>query len=198
MSYTNVALYDWMLDAREYVEASLGLQFVKISKLDIACDFNFNIQTHILKVYKNTDYSVLVCGEKMSDDEVKGVAVYAGDNPRLRLFAKPQLIMSNKEKTLTLKSYNKSKEIMQSSGKEYIADACGFKRIYRLEITCKSHKVLKPTIDKLGISEEDIWGRIIDKDFLFVMFENLLNRLIRFQRNRKSFSLFSLILKDLK
>lgn len=197
ISYANEALYNWLINVRAYIEGTLSLTFVKISKLDVACDFNFNIQKQLIRVYKDLSYDVMICGEAMPNYEVKGVGVYAGNNPRKRLFAKPELIISNKDKTLTMKSYDKLREINQESGKKYISESTGFKKIYRIEVSCKNHKVLLPTIQQIGITEEDVWGQITDEKLLFNIFNKTLNRIIRFRKNRKSYSIMELTLKDM-
>lgn len=197
ISYTNEALYSWTINTRAFIEGSLCLTFLQISKLDVACDFNFNIQKQLIRVYKDLSYDVMICGEAMPNDEVKGVGVYSGNNPRKRLFAKPELIISNKHKTLTMRSYNKLREINQQSGKNYILETSGFKKIYRMEVSCKNHKVLLPSVQQIGMTEEELWGRITDEELLLNFFNITLNRIIRFRKNRKSYSIMELALKDM-
>ena len=171
---------------------------MRISKLDIAADFNFNIQRYILKSYKDLDYELLINGEVVDESCVRGVGVYAGNNPRNRLFAKPSLDFANKNKTLTMKVYDKLKEIKEESGKTYILEKDGFARIYRIEMTCKNHKVLHKSLVRLGLSDEDLYSKLDDHGTLQELFVDIMNRLVRLRKNRTVYNLLFHAIKDLE
>lgn len=199
INYCNEALYsDFIIGARFYLEEVLNLKFLRISKLDIAADFNFNIQRYILKSYKDLDYELLINGEVVNESCVHGVGVYAGNNPRNRLFAKPSLDFANKNKTLTMRVYDKLKEIKEESNKTYILERDGFTRIYRVEMTCKNHKVLYKSLVRLGLSDEDLYSMLDDHNVLQKLFTDLMNRLVRLRKNRTVYNLLYHAIKDLE
>ena len=166
--------------------------------MDIAADFNFNIQRYILKSYKDLDYELLINGEVVNESCVHGVGVYAGNNPRNRLFAKPSLDFANKNKTLTMRVYDKLKEIKEESNKTYILERDGFTRIYRVEMTCKNHKVLYKSLVRLGLSDEDLYSMLDDHNVLQKLFTDLMNRLVRLRKNRTVYNLLYHAIKDLE
>lgn len=199
ITYDNEALYeDWMINARYFIEESLNLEFRHISKIDIALDFNFNVEKHLIKQYKNTEFELIVNGIKADDKAVHGVGFLSWYNPRHRLFANPQMVAKDNESTLTMKTYNKTKEIEQESGKFYIQQKAGFvTTMYRIEITCKNHKKLAKTLSALKMTDFDLYTHLDDEDTLIKIFKHLMDRVIRLRAKRKSYNLLDLAIKDL-
>ena len=199
ITYDNEALYeDWMINARYFIEESLNLEFRHISKIDIALDFNFNIERHLIRKYKDTDFELIVNGIKANDKAVHGVGFLSWFNPRHRLYANPQMLIKDSDSTLTMKTYNKTKEIEQESGKFYIQQKAGFNTtMYRIEITCKNHKKLAKTLSALGMSDLDLYTHLDDEDTLIKIFKHLMDRIIRLRAKRKSYNLLDLTIKDL-
>lgn len=198
ITYENEALYSWLVSARYYMEEALNLEFLQISKFDIAVDFNFNVEKHLIRQYKDDSYDLIVNGRLADNKAVYGVGFLSWWNPRHRIFANPQMLVKNDKSTLTMKTYNKKKEIEQESGKYYIQEKTGFNTImYRVEITCKNHKLLKKTLDALGISDEFLYVRLDDEDVLLTVFSHLLDRVIHLRKNRKPINILDEALKGL-
>ena len=167
--YENQALYNAMSVAkRYYLEDVLGLEFRQVSKIDIAVDFNFNIICRFYKLYKNSEYNLIINGKKVEgvEQKVADVIHIAGNNTRKRPMANPMPIIKNSEGSLSLKAYNKTREIEEESHKDYITDAMRFARMYRFEVSCRNHKVLKPSLNKLGMSEVDLYTGLQNDDTL--------------------------------
>lgn len=199
ITYENEALYEsWMINARFFIEETLQLEFMQVSKLDIAIDFNFNIEKYLIRKYKDTEFELIVNGVKADDKAVHGVGFLSWYNPRHRLFANPQMVAKDNESTLTMKTYNKAKEIEQENGKFYIQQKAGFATtMYRIEITCKNHKKLAKTLSALGMSDLDLYTHLDDEDTLIKIFKHLMDRIIRLRAKRKSYNLLDLAIKDL-
>lgn len=198
ITYENEALYSWLVSARYYMEEALNLEFLQISKFDIAVDFNFNVEKHLIRQYKDDSYDLIVNGRLADNKAVYGVGFLSWWNPRHRIFANPQMLVKNDKSTLTMKTYNKKKEIEQESGKYYIQEKTGFNTImYRVEITCKNHKLLKKTLDALEISDEFLYVHLDDENALLTVFSHLLDRVIHLRKNRKPINILDEALKGL-
>lgn len=198
ITYENEALYSWLVSARYYMEEALNLEFLQISKFDIAVDFNFNIEKHLIRQYKDDSYDLIVNGRLADNKAVYGVGFLSWWNPRHRIFANPQMLVKNDKSTLTMKTYNKKKEIEQESGKYYIQEKTGFNTVmYRVEITCKNHKLLKKTLDALCISDEYLYIHLDNEDVLLSVFCHLLDRVIHLRKGRKPINILDEALKGL-
>lgn len=201
ISYLNECLYDnYMLASRFYVEEVVGLEFICISKIDIAIDFNFNIINRLYKLYKDSNYSLIVNRKKIENlnSTVKDVVHIAGNNSRKQPFANPTFCIHNDNNSLSLKAYNKTNEINQSSNKQYIIDNVGFNRLYRLEVSCANHKVIKKSLDMINLTDEELYSKLQDENTLISLFMNVLERLIKVQYKRKSFNILSVMLNNLE
>lgn len=97
-----------------------------------------------------------------------------------------------------MKTYNKKKEIDQESAKHYIQEKTGFHSVmYRVEITCKNHKLLKKTLDALDMSDEYLYVHLDDEEVLLNVFMHLLDRVIHLRKNRKPLNILNEALKGL-
>ena len=199
--YENDALYNKMwLGCRFYIEEAIGLEFKQISKLDIATDFNFNISRRFYQVYKNGNLDLIVNGKKTHglNTKVRDVVHITGNTTRKRPFANPTPVVKNADGSLALRAYNKGEEIDETSGKEYVRDATGFSRLWRLEVACGTHKALKSVLDRLGMSDEDLYADLGVERVKICIFRALMDKLIRVQRNRHSYSLIDVMLDGLE
>lgn len=202
MVFGNETLYNrnW-LATRFYFGDELGFKFKQISKLDIFVDFNFNINRLFYRVYKNEDYDFVINEKKVHGltQKVQDVIHIAGHTTRKRPFANPTPIVKNADGSLNLKIYNKGAEIDEDSGKEYVRETAGFgSRIWRMEISCGNHKRLKKALDKIGMSDEDIYVDLQNERVLIGLFKTLMNMLIRVQYKRHSYSLVDIMLDGIE
>ena len=97
-----------------------------------------------------------------------------------------------------MRVYDKLKEIKEESNKTYILEKDGFTRIYRVEMTCKNHKVLYKSLVRLGLSDEDLYSMLDDHNVLQKLFTDLMNRLVRLRKNRTVYNLLYHAIKDLE
>lgn len=197
--YENQALYNTMFVAiRYYLEDVLGLEFKQVSKVDIAVDFNFCIIRRFYQLYKNSEYDLIINGKKVEgvEQKVADVLHIAGNTTRKRPMSNPMPVVKNSSGSLSLRLYNKTREIEDESHKDYITDAVGFARLYRIEVNCGNHKTLKPSLNKLGMSEVDLYTGLQNDYTLSRLFCALLDRLIRVQKGRRSYSLMDILLNE--
>lgn len=101
-------------------------------------------------------------------------------------------VVKNSGGSLSLRLYNKTREIEEESHKDYITYAVGFARMYRIEV----NKTLKPSLSRLGMSEIDLYTGLQDEGTLSRLFCALLDRLIRIQKGRRSYSLMDILLDE--
>lgn len=99
---------------------------------------------------------------------------------------------------LSLKAYNKTKEINEESHKDYIIKSAGFNRLYRFEVSCGNHREVKKSLDRIGVNETDLYQNIHDESMLISIFESMMNRLIRVGKKRDSFSLLEILLDGIE
>jgi len=199
LTFENAALYSWILNARFYVESALGLEFYRISKIDIAVDFDFNIQKRLISLLKTTPYDIIVNGRVANRKSVKGLDVHAYDINLDRIFAHPELTVSNDDSTLQTKTYNKRKEIEESSGKGYITECTGFTGThYRIEVTVKNYKRLLPSLKALGIDDTYLYTYLDNDETLKALFCDIINRLVYLRRGRKQLNIIDEVLNGLK
>ncbi|MCD8291913.1 MAG: hypothetical protein LUC91_10490 [Prevotella sp.] len=121
---------------------SLGLTFHNISEVEIACDVNFNAIRKIRALIRNTEQVEMIINRKKVNDGKDIIEKYHEEfsRSRKRLDHTPSIyIKQGKTNGPTLRIYNKSEEIENSSHKDYIDDWNGFDCIFhRLEVVVKN------------------------------------------------------------
>lgn len=197
ISYNNAALYDtFMLAARFYVEAALGLEYYRVSKLDIALDLNRNVITRFYRLYRDETYSLVILNKRYNelDESVKEV-LHISTGTRKRPFMNRSFYIENKDKSLALRCYNKSVELSESE-KEYIPNVSGKLPMYRLEVSLANHKNIAKSLSQLGIYDADeVYCKLQNEDFLFSLFLTTLNRLVRVNKGRKGYNLIECLMR---
>jgi len=189
--YDNAALYsDYLLASRFYVQDVLGLDFLRVSKIDVAVDFNFNVVSRFYRLFKNPDYDLIVNGEKVKGMKctVRDVLHIAGNTSRQRPFAHHAPVIKNADGSLLMRAYNKGKEIDEESRKEYIREKAGFKKLYRMEVSLSCHRVIKKVLERLNLTDENFYTLLQDEKSLIAIFRVSLNCFASVSRKRKSMS----------
>lgn len=189
--FDNAALYsDYLLASRFYVEEALGLKFLRVSKCDVAVDFNFNVVNRFYRLFRNPDYNLIINGEKVKGMKcvVRDVLHIAGNTTRKRPFAHHTPVIKNADSSMLVRAYDKGKEIDEESGKEYVREKTGFKRLYRVEVSLGCHRVIKKVLERLDLTDENFYTRLQDEKTLIAFFRVALNSLVRVSRKRKSMS----------
>lgn len=195
ISVNNQILYSNKLKMILDIISRLNLEFDCVSRLDIALDCDRNIVSKFYSLLKNKDLEFIILNKKINkDDEIKhllNLSVGSCNN----IHKNKSFYLSNKEKGLVLACYNKLKEIQDNNfEKQYIIDSLNLKNIYRLEIRT-NHKLLLDTLNKLGFTDLYLFNIINDNLHyeLYLLFKELLGRLIRISHNNKTYSLLDFI-----
>lgn len=197
--FENAALYDdYLLASRFYIESVLGLEFLRVSKIDVAADFNFNVVSRFYRLFKDPDYDLIINGKKVADfwTTIPEVLHIAGNTNRKRPFAHHMPVVKNANGSMLMRTYDKSKEIEEESGKEYIRENAGFNRLYRLEVSLGSHKVVKKVLDTLAMTDEELYALLGHESTLIDFLVSALNKLVRVSRRRRSYGILDVILPD--
>jgi len=191
INFQNAALYDtYLLASRFYVEDALGLDFLRVSKIDLALDLNINVVRRINRIYRDEALSLVILNKcyKTMDETVNEVLHIAKGTRKTPMKNRSFYIVS-KNKSLMLRCYNKSAEL-EESHKDYIPNISGKMPMYRLEVSLANHKTIVKTLAQLGVlHEEDVYSKLQSEDFLFSLYLTTLNRLIRVNKGRKGYNL---------
>lgn len=193
----NKMLYedDLLIGAIQIIEQTLHLEFMALSKLDFALDVEKDIIKVFYNLIKRDDIIPIILNKKIKDkDEEINELLHMATGTRRTPYLHKSFYIDNKEGGLTLACYDKTKEIIDNGNKkDYIIKKDGFEKIYRLEIRTIRH-TLKDTLNKLSISEEELYRRLFDKDFLMNIYFALLDRLIRINQGNKTYNLLQFLL----
>lgn len=186
------------LSCVDYIADELGLSLNNITDLHIALDTSINFAKKIKHAQFNDDYEVILNGKVRSDkkkvlDEI--LHIQTGDQCRLRTLT--ICINPKKQDGLSLKAYDKKKEL-EKSNKDYIPQWNGLKdRDYRVELTIKNEH-LKEFYQWKGETVPDellmttLASQSQSQDMLFDMLCYFSNRLLRFRYGGKVISIFQL------
>lgn len=196
----NKSLYNGDINFLYYIADELNLQFLKISKLELAFDFNRSFIDMFYAILKDEEFCPIIFNKKYKKmDEEIGELLHVSTGTRYRINKFKSFYIkscSKKSEGLELKYYDKAKEIKDKNfEKKYILDKLKFDKIFRLEIKA-NHKKLKYSLDKIGLTDEDLFRRIEDKKLLFTVFQSLIDRVIRFEYKKRTYSLLDFILKQ--
>lgn len=186
---------DILIGAIHIIEQTLNLDFMSLSKLDFALDIEKDIIKVFYNLIKRDDIIPIILNKKIKDkDEEINELLHMATGTRRTPYLHKSFYIENKEGGLTLACYDKTKEIIDNGNKkDYIIKKDGFEKIYRLEIRTIRH-TLKDTLNKLSISEEELYRRLFDKDFLMNIYFALLDRLIRINQGNKTYNLLQFLL----
>lgn len=182
----NKFLYGQHLSLIYEFERQYGLRLMKIKQLDICCDSNQNLPGKLnyamhksdTKVtrrgkFKSTDKGNLILGTKVSYNIKMLNGGRENTYPSYYMEVRP----SGSRRSMILRGYDKSEEISSKSHKEYIREACGFDKIYRLEISLPCQVISRQAKNKSGNwSHQEIYQRLTDIEFLGELFRYHLNR----------------------
>ena len=171
------------------IEEEIGLHFNNFTNLDIANDSNYNFYKKIWKEIRNKNTINVILNKKYPNtkDTLIGLTHEFSCNSE-RLY-NGGIRITNKEKDMKLRVYDKSQEIIDSSNKLYIQNRfLSIKKIFRAEVRLKN-KALDDYCIKNNLTQYDIYAGIKDEKLLYDIFCFYSDRLIHFvdaQRNKIS------------
>ena len=182
----------------DYIADELGLSLNNITDLHVALDTNINFAKKIKHAQFNDDYEVILNGKARLDkkevlDEI--LHIQTGDQCRLKTLT--ICISPKKQAGLSLKVYDKKKEL-EKSNKKYMPQWNGLNdKDYRVELTIKNEH-LKEFYQWKGevIPNELLMATLASQsqsqNLLFDMLYYFSNRLLRFRYGGKCISIFQL------
>ena len=186
----NKAHYDpELFDIALRLPDMLGLIFRHTTSMDLCRDFKCNVVQRIRKVAKDDAVTVIVNGKAIdkSEDVAGSMLVYSLNFNRVKnptISIKQAKAIKDKSKGLTMCAYDKSNEIMNASGKDYIKEFYGNpKSLHRLEIHLNNQEIKDYCKNVLGVTQD--LSMLRDQKFLDGIYEYHLSSLLRFTKCRK-------------
>ena len=186
----NAALYDRdLIDEVRLIPDRLGLQYYGISSLDLARDFGYDVASRIRKMMRREDLAVIINGKEVKNRTTMLKGIYRTCGMSLvkdgtkGLTIKQAKAARNKHLGITLDCYNKTEEIENASGKQYIRDFYGQrKRLHRLEVRMNCEQI-KRACSKTGVAYD--LNLLETPESLDALFIYTLQSVLRFRRGRK-------------
>ena len=206
-TFENSALYDFTgyaipyeqkcnrISCLPYITDILGLTLNNITELEIAADTNINPIGKLRKYIKNCkNYDMIVNSKRIVDERqrINGYAEMYG-RTRLHLDRMPTLYFHQaKSGSIKMRAYNKTKEIAEESGKEYIAEwnDYGNHPIYRIEVGMRNEdyrqwlSYIAPKKPEWGEMEASV-GLLDDERYRCLLWDYCTHRLVYFKPKGK-------------
>lgn len=174
-----------MLSCVPPILEDMGMSVASITKMEIARDVNTSTLSRLRKLIKNENYDLIINGNKVNNKEILQdyCEIYGRKRQRV-IFNYPTIYVSQKNKSMSLRVYNKTHEIRTTDkGKDYIEKWVDFgkEKIFRNELIL-SWKHIKEFVSSFNIDMEDPYflGNITRPETLKQMFEYFSPRLLRF------------------
>lgn len=153
LEFTNKTLYSRLgedktekvngLNCLPYIVTPMGLRLHNVTELEIAADCSYNPTPTIRRMIKDYEHYDMIMNGRRIDDEKRNISGYCEihGRSRIRVDRIPSLnFHQSKDDGLKMRIYDKTKEITEASGKDYIEDwnDYGKHSIYRVEVTVKN------------------------------------------------------------
>ena len=157
----------------------LGLKFHNLTRLDLAFDDTRNLSKRLIRAIRDENLIPIVNGTKVTDrDKLLEDILYIGVGSCRRI-KEYSLIVQQKNGDLRLSAYNKKREVESNSGKHYIIESNGNPNyLFRLEVRVNGD-TLREYFQHLGIEYNPML--LCNEDFLWRLFLDFSNRVLRFQ-----------------
>lgn len=150
------------LSCFNYILETMGLEINNLTKIDISLDTTRHAEKDILTKIKDKNAEMIYKGKLVADDELLEDFGEFFQRKRSKRERNPTLYFQHKKADgLSMKIYDKTKEIEQKSGKEYIneSNAFGKAQTHRIEISIKNEefkKFLAHLVADGGATEEEL------------------------------------------
>ncbi len=172
----------------EYIADDLGLEFVSITELHIALDSNLNRIAKIMRLRRDTSHHDMIVNRKKVNGKREKIQGYKEvfQCERQRRVNPTIYIEQKKDNAPKLCLYNKTIEIAEESGKEYINqwNEFGSQTTYRSELRLR-WEYIKEYFTEQGIEGYGIFMAILCPKTLKEMFQYFSSRLVYF-RNKQT------------
>lgn len=193
LTISNETLYSQDVYFLTYIEQRLGLTFHNGTTLDLALDTSFNISKDVKMLLHNKNVTTILNGKKILDrDEDRPEINYPASgslnnqNKYQTVNIKQRNAIKDKNKGVTIQTYDKIAEIKNSSDKQYIMEYYGNpQRLYRTEVHLNAEDI-KNYVERRNIQYTP--QIFFDATILEDMFFHFINSVIRFQCKTKDVS----------
>ena len=193
LTISNETLYSQDVYFLTYIEQRLGLTFHNGTTLDLALDTSFNIRKDVKMLLHNKNVTTILNGKKILDrDEDRPEINYPASgslnnqNKYQTVNIKQRNAIKDKNKGVTIQTYDKIAEIKNSSDKQYIMEYYGNpQRLYRTEVHLNAEDI-KNYVERRNIQYTPLI--FFDATILEDMFFHFINSVIRFQCKTKDVS----------
>lgn len=162
----------------------LGLKFHNITSVEVCIDMNVAALTRIKKAIKDVDGLCLyINGRRIAPDEAIPHHLRCYQATRLRLLSRPSLYFSNYNESLSLKCYDKGKELLEASNykEDYIKewDEINGQTLQRIELRITKDE-LRTYCSTHKMREEELLHNLVYDKTRRELLEYGINRLIYF------------------
>jgi hypothetical protein len=192
VSLNNETLYSTDIYFLDYITDRLGLIAHNITTLDLCLDTSFNVSSSVKQFIRDKSITTIHNGRRIIDreaDRPEIVYVMSGNLNKykyLTLSIKQRNAIKDKSKGVTIITYDKKAEILNSSEKDYILDYYQRPRsLYRTEVHLNNEDI-KAYLNRKGKEFNPLM--IFDEATLEDMYFYHLNGVIRFQSKTKDVS----------
>jgi len=188
ISLNNQTLYTKDQYNLGFIATKLGLEPHNITTLDLCKDTPFNVGKSLRKLIKDKTATTILNGKRVKDrNEDRPEITYTSsgslnkNDKYMTVNVKQKNAVKDKSKGITLTTYDKSAEVKNSSGKDYILNFYGNpKKLYRTEVHLNNQEV-KDYLEGRGLFFNFY---MIDEALLEDMFYHHLNSVIRFEKGK--------------
>jgi len=168
------------------LQDELGLSFNNITNLEIAKDANFNWYKRISRQIFNNETINVVLNRAYPNTKQTLLGLCHEFSCTSEKLLNGTIRIKNKERNMKLNVYDKTQEILDSSGKFYIQNRfISIKKVFRAEVLIKNMAIDDYCKTK-GITQYDIYMRLNDNELLNEIFLFFANRLIHFIDKRRN------------
>lgn len=192
VSLNNETLYSTDIYFLDYITDRLGLIAHNITTLDLCLDTSFNVSSSVKQFIRDKSITTILNGRRIIDreaDRPEIVYVMSGNLNKykyLTLSIKQRNAIKDKSKGVTIITYDKKAEILNSSEKTYILDYYQRPRsLYRTEVHLNNEDI-KAYLNRENKEFNPLM--IFDETILEDMYFHYLNSVIRFQSKTKDVS----------
>ena len=192
VSLNNETLYSTDIYFLDYITDRLGLIAHNITTLDLCLDTSFNVSSSVKQFIRDKSITTILNGRRIIDreaDRPEIVYVMSGNLNKykyLTLSIKQRNAIKDKSKGVTIITYDKKAEILNSSEKVYILDYYQRPRsLYRTEVHLNNEDI-KAYLNRENKEFNPLM--IFDETILEDMYFHYLNSVIRFQSKTKDVS----------
>lgn len=129
-----------------YILNTMGIEINNITKIDISLDTTRNVERDILTKIKDKETEMIYKGRVVQEDEILEDFGEYFQRKRAKRERNATLYFQHKKADgLAMKVYNKTREIAQKSGKDYINESNNFGKAttHRIEVSVKNEEFKK-------------------------------------------------------